>query len=107
MPQPAEAARALAALAEVDLQAAEKWLKAVLLRNGQAAPRTHALGALLDGCTSVAPALEALREDAELLTPFAVAPRYVLRSVEEPDLVRRALDAARRFRDLVAPLLAE
>jgi hypothetical protein len=59
----------------------------------------------LDLCLAAEPALERLRDDAELLTPFAVAPRYVVRPIKDEDLARRGLDAARRVRDAVMPLL--
>ena len=126
---PADASREMAALAALDLraaealadrgdelasvvlfhaqQAAEKWLKAFLIARAEQAPRTHILGPLLDGCIDTSPALEALRADAEFLTPFAVAPRYVLRPVGDPALVPRALDAARRFRDASYPVATQ
>lgn len=124
---PPEAAAELAELAAVDLKAAvalaamsedlrpvvlfhcqqgaEKWLKAFLTARGIQPPLIHALGLLLDVAVASAPSLEALRDDAEFLSPFGVAPRYILRPVADSTLVPRAIASARRMRDAILMLL--
>jgi len=86
-------------------QAAEKWLKAALRAKDLETPRTHSLSALVDLLAKELPEADALRDDAEFLTPFAVAPRYVLRPITEPGLSEQALEAARRVRETLEPHL--
>jgi len=57
-------------------QVAEKYLKAFLVREAVEPPYTHNLATLLDLVGTRCPELECLREDVEVLTPFAVAFRY-------------------------------
>ena len=59
-------------------QAAEKYLKALLVATGAQPPRTHDLGVLLDLATEPYPQLDDRREACEYLTPFAVQTRYPL-----------------------------
>ena len=56
-------------------QAAEKALKAVLVRRGVSAPRTHSIGYLLDLVASDLPMPDEVRA-AATLTDYAVAARY-------------------------------
>ncbi len=77
-------ARLLAGQAEIvyeDLcfdaqQAAEKALKAVLVHNGVAFPRTHALAELLTLIAKTGLEVPAKVREATLLTPYAVEARY-------------------------------
>ena len=76
-------------------QAGEKALKALLVWKERPLLRTHDLGILLNQVAADYPQLEALRESAELLTPYAVEYRYPgeLAYPCEDELVE-ALDAA-------------
>jgi HEPN domain-containing protein len=57
-------------------QAAEKAMKALLIAEGHAAPRTHDLGALADRCVALAPDLQSALTDVEQLSGYAVRIRY-------------------------------
>lgn len=57
-------------------QAAEKYLKGLLVLNGVEPPRTHELPKLLDECVEQNQELEKLRDSCELLTGFYVETRY-------------------------------
>lgn len=59
-------------------QAAEKYLKALLVAHDVEPPRTHDLSALLDLAVELAPQVDELREACSYLTPFAVQTRYPL-----------------------------
>jgi HEPN domain-containing protein len=78
-------------------QAAEKALKAFLTLHDVVFPKTHDLTLLLDRCIDLDAGLETLRDEAELLTPFATAFRYpgptVEPTVEEVDEALAAAEA--------------
>jgi HEPN domain-containing protein len=57
-------------------QAAEKLLKAFLVRHGRAPSRTHDLVALLARCLEIEPDLAILENDCHQLTYYAVGSRY-------------------------------
>lgn len=57
-------------------QAAEKYLKALLLHFGAAFPRTHNLSKLVELAAGTEPSLLALIATVEPLTPYAVESRY-------------------------------
>lgn len=57
-------------------QAAEKFLKAFLVRHQMEFPKTHALGELLDLIAKVDPALAGSLGEAVGLSPFGTATRY-------------------------------
>jgi len=78
-------------------QSAEKYLKAILVDVDQEPPHTHNLGVLLDLVTETIPQLEAIRDDTETLSPFAVAFRYPGEWAAEAE-VHQALAMARRIR---------
>jgi HEPN domain-containing protein len=78
-------------------QSAEKYLKALLLQAGEDPPPIHSLGAVLDLVILHHPEGEALREDAESLSPFAVRFRYPGYSLTV-DKAREAVERARRIR---------
>jgi HEPN domain-containing protein len=59
-------------------QAAEKYLKALLVAVGVEPPRTHDLGVLRELASDRYPELKDLQEACEYLTPFAVQTRYPL-----------------------------
>ena len=57
-------------------QAAEKYLKALLVFHGEEPPRTHDLIVLLDLVLRYDPRMESFRDESRLLVPFAVQVRY-------------------------------
>lgn len=57
-------------------QVAEKALKRVIAGANLLPPRTHDLGTLLRAAIAIRPGLAVLRDDAMLLTDYAVEPRY-------------------------------
>src|SRR5262245_63943298 len=66
-------------------QAAEKALKALLVRHGIPVDKTHDIGTLLGQAESMAPGLAQTLREAEELTAHAVASRY---PGQEPPLGR-------------------
>ncbi len=89
-------------------QAAEKMLKALLLRHGVPAPRTHDLTALLEACVLHDGRAETLRQRCRLLNPYSVDARYPA-GFPDPDEreAREAIEAAQRVFDAVAAWLSE
>jgi HEPN domain-containing protein len=78
-------------------QTGEKALKALLAATGNPPRRTHDLRVLLDALLSEFPALESLRADTELFTPFATIYRHPGEFIEpEPDEFAEALASAQR-----------
>lgn len=83
-------------------QAAEKALKGALASAGTAPPRTHDVVLLLDLCLPERGDLDAVREDALWLKPYAVAPRYLELDEEYTrEEAAEALEAARRIVEAV------
>jgi HEPN domain-containing protein len=87
-------------------QAAEKYLKALLVARGELPPRIHDLDALLERCLAHDPTLSDLRADCTDLASYAVEVRYPddLFEMTESD-GRRAIAAARRVQAKIRPLL--
>jgi len=79
-------------------QAAEKFLKGWLVSRGLPAPRTHDLESLVRRGAKLEPSLEAIRDAAARLRPFAVAPRYP-GEIPEPG-EEQALEAIRRAKEI-------
>lgn len=89
-------------------QAAEKYLKAVLVFHAQPIPRTHDLEHLLGMIGQWIPQIQERREALRWLTTFAVASRYPVETVEVVDEPqgRRSLDIAQTIRrDCLAYLM--
>lgn len=88
-------------------QAAEKYLKAFLVRHGVEFPKTHNIAALLDLLSRVAPEMAGSLGEAAVLTPYGVDIRY---PDEFPDVLpgqeRKALEVANRVRKAVVGCLA-
>jgi HEPN domain-containing protein len=80
-------------------QAAEKAFKAFLVLNERNIDKTHDLGLLVKRCSEIDVAFDALRDDADLLSPFATLYRYpgLQGQPDESD----ARDAIRRARLIV------
>ncbi|MBA4160071.1 MAG: HEPN domain-containing protein [Gemmatimonadetes bacterium] len=89
-------------------QAGEKYLKALLVLHGQDPPYTHDLKLLVTGASVIDASLSSLATDAASLTPYGTGTRYPRPTrVPSPDEVRDLLQAARRIRDAVRPLLPD
>ncbi|HZK75606.1 MAG TPA: HEPN domain-containing protein [Candidatus Kapabacteria bacterium] len=78
-------------------QAAEKYLKAFLIRNGERPLRTHDLEGLLKICARFDDSLAVFAEDCDALTEFAIDARYedFIEYNSEP-VARRAVAASER-----------
>jgi len=88
-------------------QAAEKYLKALLVQQAVEFPKTHDIADLLELVATVSDALAQSLEDAEALTAHAVGPRYPRGSVEvDAERAAEALALAQRVRDAVVAALA-
>lgn len=68
-------------------QCVEKYLKAILEKQGAAIRKIHALPVLLDQCTEVHPLLIAMRPDMVRLSVYAVEFRYPGESATAEDAV--------------------
>jgi HEPN domain-containing protein len=83
-------------------QAAEKYLKALLVRHQIEFPKTHDIAKLLDRLATVNPSIAESLRDADALTPFGVEVRY---PSEAPEVLAggetEAIDVARHVRDAV------
>jgi len=87
-------------------QAAEKYLKALLVRHQLEFPKTHDIKDLLDLLDTVHPAAAEALRDAEFLTPFGVKIRYPGDFPETlPDVEKKAVDLAGRVKEAVTALL--
>lgn len=78
-------------------QCVEKYLKAVLARQGKPFHKTHDLDLLLTDCLEWFPLWEAMRDDLKYLSRYAVLFRYPGESADRPE-ARRAVQAMRRCR---------
>ncbi|MHC4248631.1 MAG: HEPN domain-containing protein [Planctomycetota bacterium] len=89
-------------------QAAEKFLKAVLVQGGERPPRTHDLIALLTFSVKRHPDLVVLEADCRRLGAYGSHERYPsdLGEPGEPE-ARRMVDAARRVRAAVLDALGD
>jgi len=87
-------------------QAAEKFIKALLVRHQVEFPKTHDIPLLRSLLAMVDPGLAAQLTFADWLTPFGVDIRYPSQARELPDDVgERALNAARQVRESVMAAL--
>ncbi len=83
-------------------QAAEKYLKALLVRHQIEFPKTHDIAKLLDRLATVNLSVAESLRDADVLTPFGVEVRY---PSEAPEVLAGgetlAIEVARQVRDTV------
>jgi HEPN domain-containing protein len=83
-------------------QAAEKYLKALLVRHQIEFPKTHDITKLLDRVATVDAGLADSLRHADILTPFGVEVRY---PSDAPEVLHggetEVLDIARETRDMV------
>lgn len=88
-------------------QAAEKYLKALLVRHAIEFRKTHNIGELLDLLAPVAGETASSLREAEVLTPYGVEIRY---PSDFPDVIAgeeaKLLNLARQVRKAVLDLLA-
>jgi HEPN domain-containing protein len=85
-------------------QSAEKAFKSVLAYYEQLIPKIHDLSRLWDMCVALEPSLPDLEESADILTGYAVAPRYPdVIEYEEVDM-QRALQYAERILSAISDL---
>src|SRR5512140_2931294 len=88
-------------------QAAEKYLKALLVQRGIPFPKTHDLAELLDLLLPLAPQLAESLDEASTLTPYGVEIRYPSDSPDVlPGDMQKLLAIARMVRETVLPLLS-
>ena len=85
-------------------QCLEKYLKAVLQKNGIVFRKVHDLELLLDQCLSVCPLWEPMRDDLQVLTQYAVQFRYPGESADKEE-ARRAVRVMKRLREEVILVL--
>ena len=71
-------------------QAVEKAFKAVLADHGASFPFTHNVGLLMTLCADTGALAPSSLADADLLTPYGVAPRYDAKTPGTVDRVRRS-----------------
>ena len=83
-------------------QAAEKYLKALLVRCQLEFPKTHDIKDLLDLLGTVHPATAEALRDAEFLTPFGAKFRYPGDFPEAlPGAAKKAVDLAGKIKEAV------
>ena len=85
-------------------QCAEKYLKALIQREGFDPPRTHDLPTLLDVLTTAHQGVQALRAACESPTPYAVDFRYPGEDASDEDALG-AIDHAKAVRNAVRSML--
>ena len=87
-------------------QAAEKYLKALLVRHQVEFPKTHDIGELLDLMARIDSSAAGALRDADLLTPLGVEIRYPGDAPEmQPGGESAVVELARRVKDSVMKLL--
>lgn len=82
-------------------QAAEKYLKAFLVRYQIPFPKTHDIGRILDLTSQVDPVLSGELDAAPTLTPFGVEFRYPLDELVSLVEARQAVGIAEQVRAIV------
>lgn len=88
-------------------QAAEKYLKGLMVYHGRRPPRTHDLEELLAFCTDYSQGLASLKADCRRLTRLGAVSRYpdVPGEPTGPD-ARQAVQIAHRVRDAIRDCVA-
>ena len=88
-------------------QAAEKFLKAFLVRFQILFPKTHNIEQLLQLATPSAPSLEEELVSAVILTPYGVEFRYPGEEIADLDTARQAPEEARRVKTAILARLKD
>jgi len=82
-------------------QAAEKFLKAFLVRHQIAFPKTHRIQELLELAAEAERGLKTELGSAAMLTPFGIEFRYPGEAIADARTARDALREAKRVRDAI------
>jgi HEPN domain-containing protein len=85
-------------------QCVEKHLKAALVHHATPFPKIHDLETLLDLCLPIHPLWEAMRNDLQLLTQYAVQFRYPGETADKDD-AKKAVVAMKRTRTIIQAAL--
>jgi HEPN domain-containing protein len=88
-------------------QAAEKFLKALLVRYQIPFPKTHDIDRLLDLLRPVVPELKDKLASSGDLTPYGVEFRYPDQPAVDEETARQAVETARSVRDTVIEYLRD
>jgi len=88
-------------------QAAEKFLKAVLVRHQIPFPKTHDIEHLLRLASPVEPSLAQELASAHILTPFGVEFRYPGEQTAKLETAQEALEEANRVKEAVLNCLRD
>lgn len=88
-------------------QAAEKFLKAFLVRHQIPFPKTHKIRQLLELAAQVDSSLKEKLSSADMLTPFGVEFRYPREEVANFETARQAIEEAKRVRMMILSHLDE
>ena len=86
-------------------QAAEKYLKAVIVRQFERPELTHKLNDLLRDARKAGVDLPGIDADCAVLTPYAISGRYGDDERFDESMARSAVAAAERIAEAVSPLL--
>jgi HEPN domain-containing protein len=86
-------------------QSAEKILKCFLVHNSIVPPKTHDLNKLLKLCSTIEENLDDLSKEANILTGYAVFPRYPANIELNDNDGRTAIDYAVKINDYVNELI--
>jgi len=87
-------------------QCAEKYLKALITKQGIEPPWIHTLESLLDLVITKTPELEQYREMLAQLTPYATEYRYPGRVANKSD-AKTCVDIITKFRNNMKPFLKD
>ncbi|MEN7972893.1 MAG: HEPN domain-containing protein [Verrucomicrobiota bacterium] len=85
-------------------QCIEKYLKAVLQKHGIPFRKIHDLEILLQSCLEIFPLWQAMQDDMELLTQYAIHFRYPGESADKVE-AKSAIDAMMRCRGEIREVL--
>ena len=85
-------------------QCIEKYLKAVLQKHEVPFRKIHDLEILLQSCLEIFPLWQAMQDDMELLTQYAIHFRYPGESADKAE-AKLAVDAMKRCRDEIRGVL--
>lgn len=88
-------------------QAAEKFLKAYLVRHQITFPKTHSIEQLLDLIAPTDPSLEEELAPATMLTPYGVEFRYPGEEIADIEAAQQALQEAKRVRTAILKQLED
>lgn len=88
-------------------QAAEKLIKAFLVRHQVPFQKTHDIARLLDLAASVNSSVKTELLSATMLTPFGVEFRYPSQETADLDMAQEAVQEAKKIRSVILDRLAD